>query len=188
MIPHLVQGSDCWIQYRKNFVCASESATILKISPFQTALELWEEKLGIRKPKPINSAMQRGMILEPKARHLFEEKTGMLMVSDVKIHNIETWLLASLDGISICGKEILEIKCTSKKNHEMAKTGKIPEHYYPQIQHQIFVCGVDRCHYCSFDGTDIVVVVVYRDNNYIASMIEKERKFYECLITLTEPK
>jgi putative phage-type endonuclease len=186
MMPE--QGSDEWHNLRRSKITATDSICIMGLSPWTTIQELWEEKMQIRPPKKINSAMQRGMILEPKARKLFEEKTGLLMVPDVRIHEQEQWLLASLDGISMDGKEILEIKCTNKKNHALAKTGQIPEYYYPQVQHQIFVCGVDRCHYCSFDGTDIVVVLVYRDNNFIASMIKKEYAFYNCMITLKEPK
>jgi putative phage-type endonuclease len=179
------QGSELWLELRKTKITATDATTIMGVSPWTTPLELWEQKLDIREPTPINGAMKRGMLLEPKARGLFEKKTGILMVPEVRIKN---FMMASLDGISMDGKEIVEIKCTSKKNHDLAKANKIPPYYYPQVQHQIECVGVDRCHYCSFDGNDIVVVVVYRDNNYIESMLEKELEFYNCLKTFTEPK
>ncbi len=182
------QGSETWKAMRKKFVCASDSATVLGISPYSTPLQLWEEKLGLRPERPANSAMERGTRLEPIARDIFEKKYRILMMPEVKIHPIDTWMMASLDGISLDGKEILEIKCTNRKNHEIAKAGKIPEYYKPQVQHQIYVSGVDYSYYCSFDSVDIVVVVVYRDDIFINAMIPKLREFYECMITFTEPK
>lgn len=192
----LEQGSEAWLQFRRTKICASDAPIILGLSPWLTAIELYKEKLGLREPRPINSAMQRGMILEPKARNIFENKYGILMTPEVIIHPIDDWMMASLDGMSLDGKSILEIKCTSRKNHYLAQAGKIPEHYYPQVQHQIECAGVDFCYYCSYYvdnisvviGDDICVVVVKRDNTYIAEMKEKEYEFYQCMINKTEPK
>jgi predicted phage-related endonuclease len=89
------------------------------------------------------------------------------------------FMLASLDGVCIDNKIILEVKCTNKKNHELAKNGKIPDYYMPQVQHQISVCDVDQCHYFSFDGSCGVIVVVDRDEDYIKRMIEMEHEFYQ---------
>ena len=55
---------------------------------------------------------------------------------------------ASLDGISM-DQEILEIKCPYKPNrldsdHQKTKEGKIPEKYWPQLQHQLEVFGASK--------------------------------------------
>jgi putative phage-type endonuclease len=188
MILDIHQGSDEWLELRRTKVCASDASVILGISPWMDTIQLYEEKLGLREPKSINSAMQRGMILEPKARSLFENKYGILMTSEVILHPIDDWMLSSLDGMSLDGKSILEIKCTNRKNHDLAMSGKIPDHYYPQVQHQIECAGVDFCYYCSFYGDDICVVVVKRDNTYIHTMKEREYEFYQCMINRKEPK
>jgi predicted phage-related endonuclease len=88
-------------------------------------------------------------------------------------------MLASMDGVCIDNKLILEVKCTNKKNHEMAREGKIPDYYIPQVQHQIAVCCVDQCHYFSFDGNSGIVVVVDRDDKFIERMIAMEWEFYQ---------
>lgn len=176
------QGSDYWLHLRKKHITASDSLIIMGLSPWRTRQELLEEKLGLREPQPVNSSMLRGQVLEPKARSCAEDMLGTLFVPEVYQSYEHPWMLASLDGVCIDNKLILEIKCTSKKNHALAKNGKIPDYYIPQIQHQIAVCQVDKVHYFSFDGSSGVVVVVERDEAFIENMIENEFQFYQELI------
>lgn len=82
------------------------------------------------------------------------------------------WMMASLDGIDIDGQAILEIKCPGPSDHELAKAGKIPEKYIPQLQHQLAVTGLKLAYYFSFDGTDGVIVEIERDEIFIAKIIE----------------
>jgi predicted phage-related endonuclease len=64
----------------------------------------------------------------------------------------------------------------------------IPSHYYPQIQHQIYVADVPFAYYFSFDGFDGVIVEIERNEKYIENMIEQEKEFYECLINKIPPE
>lgn len=185
---NLRQGSPQWHEFRRQGIGGSDAAIIMGISPFRTRLELWQEKLELIPPPIVNSSMQRGVILEPVARRLYEQMTGIDVVDVIRISKEYPWMFSSLDGISLDQKIIVEIKCTSRKNHDLAKNKKIPTYYMPQVQHQISVCGVDYCHYFSFDGNDGVVVVVERDDKYIRDLIEMEKEFYNCMIMLTEPK
>lgn len=174
-----IQGSAQWLALRKTKITASDAACIMELNPWMSKDQLMEEKLGLRPEREINWRMQRGQQLEPLARQNYEMMTGNLMTPDVKIHSENDWMMASLDGISIDEKLILEIKCTNKKNHELARDGKIPTYYFPQVQHQIYVCGVDCCHYFSFDGSAGVLVVVHRDDEFIEKMIKQEFEFYK---------
>jgi putative phage-type endonuclease len=173
------QGSDEWLELRRKHITASESLIIMGLSPWRTREQLLHEKLGLIPPQEVNSAMLRGQLLEPKARSCAEEMLGTLFIPEV-LQGIENpFMLASMDGVCIDNKYILEIKCTSKKNHELAKNGKIPDYYYPQVQHQISVCDVDFCYYFSFDGSSGIVVEVERDDKFINRMIEIEYEFYQ---------
>lgn len=176
---NMQQGTDEWLQYRKSKICASDAAVIMGLSPWRTREQLLQEKLGLIQPQPINSAMKRGMLLEPKARSLAEEMLGTLFLQEVIQSHEYPWMCASYDGICIDNKLILEIKCTNKKNHDLSKEGKIPDYYIPQVQHQMAVCCVDCCHYFSFDGNSGVVVAVDRDDEFIKRMIEMEYEFYQ---------
>jgi putative phage-type endonuclease len=188
MIPHMIQGSDCWKKWRLNKIGASDSVIIAGLSPWRTKQELWAEKLGLIEPQPVNSSMRRGMMLEGPARRCYEKMTGIDVVDAIKVSEDYSWCFASLDGISLDGKTLVEIKCTSKKNHELAKNGQIPEYYIPQVQHQIYVCGVDSCDYFSYDGNEGIIVPVLRDDVYISNLLTMEKEFYNCMLNLTEPK
>lgn len=184
----LKQGSSQWLKFRQEGIGASDAIILSGLSPWRTKKELWEEKLGLIDPQPVNSSMQRGMILEPSARKCYEKMTGIDVVDCIKVSKEFPWMFASLDGISLDQKTIVEIKCTSKKNHELAKNGQIPAYYMPQIQHQLYVCELDSCHYFSFDGRDGILVIVNRCDIYIKKLLELEKEFYYHMITLTEPK
>jgi putative phage-type endonuclease len=177
----LVQGTQEWLEFRKDKIGASDAVTIMGVSPWSTPANLWEEKLGLRNSPAMNSGMKRGHDLEEEARIQYQSMTGYLMTTDVKVHPKISYMIASLDGIDIDGKMIVEIKCPNKEDHALAKKGKIPDKYYPQVQHQMEVTGLDGMHYFSFDGSDGVLVEVERDQAYIKEMIIKEREFYRCL-------
>lgn len=176
------QGSDEWLDLRKNYVCASDSIIILGLSPWRTRQELLEEKLGLREPQPVNSAMLRGQLLEPKARAAAENELNELFIPEVYVSEEYPFMCASYDGVSFDKKSILEVKCTNKKNHELSKNGKIPDYYMPQVQHQISILDVDFCNYYSFDGSCGFVVRVPRDEEFIKRMIEMEYEFYQEMI------
>jgi putative phage-type endonuclease len=173
------QGSPQWLALRKKHVCASDCFEVMGLSKWTSRQEALERKQGIRPEKERNYLMERGIKLEPTARAMAEDMLDTLFLPGVYQSIEHPFMLASLDGVCIDNKMILEIKCTNKKNHELSKNGKIPDYYMPQVQHQIAVCDVDQCHYFSFDGDSGVVVVVDRDDAFIARMIEMEWEFYK---------
>jgi len=183
--PHMEQGTPEWLALRKTKITATDAAVILGASHWKTRFQLYNEKISEENNTFKNDAMQRGLDLEPIARDLFEIKTGLKVSPKVVIND---WAMASLDGISDCGNHIVEIKCPGSKDHAIALLGKVPDHYYPQLQHQMYVCDVESAYYFSFDGADGVVVEVLRNEEYIQKMIIEEKKFYQCLINKTPPE
>jgi putative phage-type endonuclease len=181
----ILQGSDEWLALRKTKITATDAVIIMSASPWKSKIELYHEKMSDENNTYVNPAMKRGLDLEPIGRDLFWLQTGIEVNPCVVIKD---WAMASLDGISLCGKYIVEIKCPGEKIHAIALSGKVPEHYYPQLQHQIFVCDVEFAYYFSFDGADGVYIKVPRDNDYIEKMLVEEEKFYQCLINKTPPE
>lgn len=182
----IVQQTKEWLEMRKNKIGASDAPVIMEVSPFKTKYQLWEEKIGLRKSVK-TSRMERGLELEAKARKRFEELTGIVVIPQVLMHPKIKWMMASLDGLSLDSKHLVEIKCAGNEDHEQAKAGKIPDKYYPQIQHQLEVSELDSAFYFSFDGEDGVVVECQRDTKYINSMIEKEAEFFKCVQDFVAP-
>lgn len=176
-----------WLSERK--IGSSDAATILKLFPFgKTPFMLWEEKVfGVERKD--NPAMKRGRELEDKALASFEEKMGFMMLPQVCLTSKDHgFMTATLDGINISERVIVEVKCPKKEHHELALKGKVPDIYYPQLQHQLAVAGYPYMYYYSFDGNDGVAVEVARDESFILNMIEEERAFYQRVIDIVPPE
>jgi putative phage-type endonuclease len=184
---NLTQNTPEWLSFRKNRVGASDAPIIMGVSPWKTPLQLWEEKLDITPSPEMSYAMQRGQDLEDEARKLFESQLGIYVFPTVVQHPKHEWMIASMDGLDINGEIAVEIKCANKQDHSETILGKIPDKYYPQVQHQMAVCGIDAMFYFSYDGVDGVVLEVFRDDKYINNLIEKEWEFYQCIQEFTPP-
>jgi putative phage-type endonuclease len=181
------QGTEEWLQFRRNHIGASDAPVIMKMSPWKTPYQLWEEKLGIVASPPLSSAMKRGVALEEKARQCFEEMTGIAIRPVVRVHPDHMWMMASLDGLDGAESIVVEIKCPNQEDHAEARNGKIPPKYFPQLQHQLEVIDFDWGFYFSFDGSQGILVEVKRDRVYIEQLLEKEKRFWDQLQALEPP-
>jgi putative phage-type endonuclease len=186
VLRDLEQGTAEWLSLRTTKITSTDAAVIVGASHWKTRIQLYNEKIS---DTPIttfvNDRMKRGTDLEPIARQLFCIQNGVEVYPRVVTRE---WAMASLDGMSDDGKHIVEIKCPGEKDHACALAGRVPDHYYPQLQHQLYVTGLQSIFYYSFDGTDGVTIVVKRDDAYIEKMVEQEKIFYDCLINKTPPE
>lgn len=178
----LKQRSREWLQWRSKMICASDAPPIMGVSPYKTSEKLMHEKTHFYEQN-VNPYMQRGLDLESQALKCFEDETGLIMFPCVGEHE-NGWMAASFDGMTLDDDAIVEIKCPGKKDHQLSLEGKIPEKYYPQLQHQLFVSGLSVVFYYSFDGEKGKIIEVKIDDAYINIMIEKEMQFLDNLQTL----
>jgi len=152
-IVQLTQGSQAWLDYRRTMRNASETAAVLGVSPWCTPYQLWLQKTGRAQTKA-NAAMQRGTDLEPAARLAYETETSNIMQPLVLQDGPYS---ASLDGMTLEGDLILEIKCPYQGQDSAlwreVKAGYVPDHYAAQVQHQLMVSGAKLAHLYVFDGT-----------------------------------
>lgn len=189
----LEQGSQSWLDYRKDKIMATDTPILLGSNPWKTPYTLWEEKLGLKQPEKTNDAMRRGHELEPKARELACGITEINFEPAVVESTKYPWLAASLDGIGIgYNQYILEIKCPKPSTHDDALEGRIPEYYIDQIQHQLLVSEAEICYYFSYrpERTDkpYAIVEIYKDLNKHEQIIEKGQEFYNRMCTMNPPK
>ena len=186
MEAHLIQRSPEWIAWKKTKISGTDSAKILNLNPWASALSLWEEKLNLKESQKINSSMQRGIDLEPIALQLFNEITDNDFEPIVVEHPKEKWAIASLDGMN-SKNEILEIKANGQKNHQLALDGIIPDYYLCQIQHCLWVSGADIAYYFSYTPESQKIIEVKPDLEFIKMMVNKEREFFLNLQNFTPP-
>ncbi len=187
----LKQGSAEWLSYRQRKVMATDSPILMGTNPWKTSLELWEEKLGLREPQSLNDAMKRGQDLEEEARMLAIEKIGKEFHPCVYESDKFSFLAASLDGLSICGEHILEIKCPKEKTHLEAIQDIIPIYYLDQIQHQLLVTDAKSCVYFSYrpecTENPYVIIEVFPVLEKHQQIIEKAQEFYLQMCTMQPP-
>lgn len=188
IVDNIKQNTPEWEQWRKDKIGASDAPIILGVSPWKTPFQLWEEKLGIRASQQKTAAMQRGHELESTALEAYNEHTGNLATPEVCVHPDLPWMAASLDGLSLDGSIAVEIKCPGQQDHSVAANGMVPEKYYPQLQHQLAVIGLNLLHYFSYSEDGFHLVEVPRDEKYIKKLLLKEKAFWEKLNGFEPPE
>jgi len=189
IIVDLKQGSPEWHLFRNEKIGASDAPIIMGVSPWNDLKGLYRQKCRGQESVS-NAAMMYGRQNEEPARLLFEAQTGLTVFPAVGMHEIRTWQVASFDGLSVDHDVLVEIKCANEKDHASAKSGKVPDKYYPQLQHQLAVSGLDSLFYFSYRGAlkEGVQIVVKRDEEYIDKLIEREEQFYfRCMVLDIEP-
>jgi len=185
---HEIQGSPEWLEWRKNKVTASELPIIVGKSKWCTPYVLWQQKLGFVSGVKDNYAMKRGRDLEPMVRELANEQLSAKFEPAVLVHDEIKWAAASLDGIDLDQGAIMEIKCPGLGDHQKAEKEEVPEHYYPQVQWQLFVADLTVCYYVSYYDNNIALFKVERDDEYIADvLLPTAAEFYRCLVEMEEP-
>lgn len=185
-IIELEQGSSEWLNWRKTVITATDASIILGNNPWETPYMCWQKKIGLLAEKKTNEAMERGKRLEPEARAQFVERYGISMETVVVESTQFDFLGASLDGLSECGKYVLEVKCGGAKLQNMAERGEIPQYYKDQVQHQLFVTGAEKAFYYSYNGTDGICIEVLPDPEYKTKFMPKARAFWKC-VAFSEP-
>ncbi|MCX7167745.1 MAG: YqaJ viral recombinase family protein [Rhodocyclales bacterium] len=159
----LIQGSQEWLDYRRTMRNASETPAVLGISPWVTPYQLWLIKTG-RSTQAVTQAMTHGTQLEPQARASYEAQTGHVMNPLVMQDGLYS---ASLDGITLAGDLIVEVKCPFRgrqsKLWREAREGAVPAYYAAQIQHQMMVSGASEAHLWVYVGNEGLLLTLHRD-------------------------
>ena len=142
-IIQLVQGSQAWLEYRRTMRNASETAAVLGVSPWCTPYQLWLLKT-CRATTNVTAAMQHGTDTEPAARAAYEAQTDNIMQPLVLQDGLYS---ASLDGMDLDGRLILEVKCPYKGQDSQlwreVNAGHVPDHYAAQIQKLVVETGTE---------------------------------------------
>jgi len=145
------QRSEEWLNFRKDKIGGSDAPIVLGLSPWKTALQLWEEKKGIRGSNYVSEAMKRGIEQESLALKYVQDSVGISFVPDVRIYKNNPKIIASFDGINEEQKIICECKC-SKRYYKMASEGNVYPDTYCQVQHQLLVADLQDALLCCFES------------------------------------
>jgi len=182
-----------WLAERRRGICGSDASIILGINPYTSVLQLWEDKTGrIPVEEKGNEYTYFGHVMEPVIKQEFMKRTGLkVRVRNYILQSDEyPWMLADVDGIV---KEedgtfaLFEAKTASEYKKDVWKES-VPEEYYAQVQHYLCVTGFQKAYICAVVGGNTYFChEVERDGAYIQMLTEKEREFWQCVVTDTEP-
>lgn len=137
-----------------------------------------------------NSAVQRGVELEPEARSAYEISKGVMTTEVGFIGHPEiAGFGASPDGL-VGDDGLIEIKCPNTAQHiETLQNGTIDKKYIWQMQAQMACTGRDWCDFVSFDDRlpeplQYKCIRVEKDIKQQAEMVTEISRFLEELEAL----
>lgn len=183
-IIQLDQKSQDWLDWRRTGVGASDAPIILGLSPYKKPHTLWEEKCGIKQPRPFSAFLEeRAKKVEDAARATLELESGHSYPPLCAEDENFPWLHVSFDGYCEEIKMIMEAKYVG-----MGKQfGKIPASHWVQMQYQMFIAHTDKCIYMrSNDGVNFPSILVVSDARYQSMMMEEIHKFWKAVMDTKE--
>lgn len=146
----LCKDREHWLKERA--IGGSDAATIIHRNKYKSAIDLYLEKIGAKKPKDLskNKRVQHGVASEPLIREMFKlnfpEYSMYYKEFELLIDDEHDFLRASLDGElthPTLGKGVWECKTAEPRNKEVWADwgGGIPVNYFAQILHYLMVTG-----------------------------------------------
>jgi len=169
----------------------SQAAAAIGVSRWKSQMELWLEKTG-RKPKgeiPENLS-KFGNIMEEVIAKEFSQETGLRVrkVSKMYQHPRYEFMIGFIDREVVGENAFLECKNTSEWASNEWKDDNVPLEYWIQCQHYMVIGDFDYCYIATvIGGNRFFYKRIERDNEFIAKLIELEKKFYEMVINDTPP-
>jgi len=185
----LAEGLNCqifcsdheWRQARFNpaLIGGSDIAAILGISPFKTALGIWNQKTGRAPVKEVTDAQQWGLRLETP---ILEEWARIVRPASFDISKSliirDGWKAASPDGLAVVDGKlvIVEAKTVSAWLKDEWESD-VPEFYLTQVLWYMHVTGVPRADFFVLIGGQETVgpLSIYAEDyaNHIDAIVER---------------
>lgn len=151
------QGTDAWLEARRECFTASEAPAALGKSKYVTRNELLHEKhTGVA--REIDAAKQalfdQGHAAEAAAREIAEEIIGEDLYPVTARADLDGMpMLASLDGLTMDETIIWEHKLWSEELAAQVRNGNLDPHYTTQLDHQVAVTRAKKVLFMTSDGT-----------------------------------
>ena len=170
------------------------------VSKWETPYQLWLRKTGQAEPKPMNSLMLAGSLLEDAVAQYFEIETGKKVIKAsagniiyaqpekdfLRVTPDRTYWIDADGRKSESNKGILECK-TSQLT---ISPDDIPPQYFCQVQYQMGVMQKDRAALAWLTrGRDFGYTYISFNPEFFAYMVEQVEKFWtECVLGGREPE
>ena len=179
-----------WLKYRRKGIGGSDVAAIMGISPFATAFDLYNDKIGVKPVIEEGSnnwvALEVGHRLEDLVAKIFSAKTGLEVFPVHKMfrHPKYPFMLADVDYFirfpdGTFG--ILECKTCNYNSQDKWADGRIPAHYVYQVRHYLAVMNLNQAYIACLYGNnanEFFIRKIDRDMEEEQEIIEQEEFFW----------
>lgn len=147
------QGSPQWHEARATGIGGSDIGTICGLNQWESAYTLWAKRTGQIAEEPLNSwAVRLGQAFEEPILELFQEEHPELdlFTTGTYRHKEHPIMLANPDALAYDSEKdewyVIEVKTARYE------WGAIPPAYIAQVQHYLFVMGIDVAVICGVQG------------------------------------
>jgi putative phage-type endonuclease len=176
---------------RRHLFGGSDVGCIFGVSPWKTALDLYEEKVAPEfippevEPKR-EKLFRRGKKLEPWVMELLEEERGIFIQKRNQryVDPEFPWMAAEIDfeymdTIGLCNGDVKTVSPFAASEWGEEQTDEIPLTYCLQFHHGMMVTGRPACLVAVLIGADdLRTYEVKRDDELIAEIRKREIQFW----------
>jgi len=180
-----------WLALRKTGIGASDMGAVCGLNQYRTPLEVYLEKTDQLTVEQ-NDAMLLGQLIEPVIATFYTHKTGTRVRKSSFSYRMDghSFMLCNIDRL--IGRDgLLECKRASvftKDRWGETGTDEVPEEYLVQVQHELACTGRKWCDLAVlFSDNEFRVYRLSRDEELIKLIIDKGRRFWDCVTTMTPP-
>jgi len=189
---------------RTTYLGSSDCAAILGISPWDTKLKVYYEKIGALSTAENSAAQEkifrRGKLLEPVVLQMLQDECDWVNIvrrGQRYRHPNYDFIAAEIDAEHEDNGQIINIEAKSVGNKWAAKDwGKsgdadnIPNYYIAQIMHALWVTGRQKCLAAAWVGglDDFRYYTIERNEELISIIAKAELDFWHNhILTKTPP-
>lgn len=192
-----------WLALRNTGIGGSDAGTVLGVNPYKTPFQLYLEKRGEIQVDDLDAkeSIIWGHALEDVVAQEYSRRTGnkVQRCTTLQRHSQYPWMLGNLDRLVWEGGKAPQHKGELRTGHLLeCKTAlgrfidktmwgpdgsdEVPMSYLAQCQHYLAVTGAEQCDLAVLlSGPEFRIYPIRRDDELIASMIEREEAFWESI-------